>query len=61
MYGLSDSGWVDSELFHLWFENHFLTHAPASRPLLLIMDDLRKRNIQNKEKKKRRLSKVTDR
>ena len=38
MYGLSESGWVDSELFHLWFENHFLVYAPAARPLLLIMD-----------------------
>ena len=38
MYGLSSSGWVDSELFHLWFENHFLTYPPSAWPLLLIMD-----------------------
>ena len=38
MYGLSNSGWVDSELFHLWFEHHFLVYAPSARPLLLIMD-----------------------
>ena len=38
MYGLSSSGWIDSELFDTWFQNHFLAYAPASRPLLLILD-----------------------
>jgi hypothetical protein len=38
MYGLSSSGWIDSELFDAWFQNHFLSYAPASRPLLLILD-----------------------
>ena len=38
MYGLSTSGWVDSELFDAWFQNHFLAYSPASRPLLLILD-----------------------
>ena len=38
MYGLSQNGWVDSELFDLWFSNHFLAHAVPTRPLLLIMD-----------------------
>ncbi len=38
LYGLSENGWIDSELFHLWFENHFLVYAPSARPLLLIMD-----------------------
>ena len=27
-YGLSDSGWMDSELFERCFKNHFLPHAP---------------------------------
>jgi hypothetical protein len=38
MYGLSGSGWMDSEIFENWFTNHFLLYAPPSRPLLLLMD-----------------------
>ena len=38
MYGLSNKGWMDLELFSDWFTHHFLVHAPAARPLLLIMD-----------------------
>jgi hypothetical protein len=38
MYGLSQSGWINSDLFQLWFQNHFLAHVPSARPLLLIMD-----------------------
>ena len=37
-YGLSDSGWMDSELFEGWFKNHFIPHAPPVRPLLLMLD-----------------------
>ena len=37
-YGLSDSGWIDRELFHLWLSKHFLTHAIGNRPLLLLLD-----------------------
>lgn len=38
MYGLSDNGWMDSEIFENWFLHHFLLHAPSSRPLLLLLD-----------------------
>ena len=38
IYGLSDSGWMNSELFELWFLHHFLHHAPAARPLLVLLD-----------------------
>ena len=38
MYGLSDSGWMDGEIFDNWFTHHFLAHAPPSRPLLLLLD-----------------------
>ena len=38
MYGLSDSGWMDGELFDQWFRHHFLAHAPPARPLLLLLD-----------------------
>jgi len=37
VYGLSKKGWIDGELFDLWF-SHFLAHAPPMRPLLLLMD-----------------------
>ena len=37
LYGLSSKGWIDQELFDLWF-HHFLTYAPQARPLLLLMD-----------------------
>ena len=37
-YGLSESGWMNSELFEEWFKHHFLVHAPAMRPLLLLLD-----------------------
>lgn len=38
MYGLSSKGWIDSELFDLWFTHHFLAYAPPTRPLLLLLD-----------------------
>lgn len=38
MYGLSSNGWIDSELFELWFKHHFLAYAPPTRPLLLLLD-----------------------
>ena len=38
MYGLSDTGWMNSEIFCNWFTHHFLVHTPASRPLLLLLD-----------------------
>jgi len=38
-YGLSKSGWTDSELFNGWLKEHFMTHAVKGRPLLLLLDD----------------------
>lgn len=38
IYGLSSKGWVDQELFQIWFEHHFLRYAPPIRPILLLMD-----------------------
>ena len=37
-YARSEKGWIDTDLFEHWFNNHFLTHAVSSRPLLLILD-----------------------
>lgn len=38
IYGLSSKGWIDQELFDLWFTRHFLRYAPPVRPLVLLMD-----------------------
>ena len=38
IYGLSSNGWIDSDLFCLWFSNHFLAYAPPSHPFLLLLD-----------------------
>lgn len=38
MYGLSSNGWIDTELFEMWFRHHFLAYAPPVRPLLLLLD-----------------------
>ncbi len=38
MYGLSDNGWMDWEIFEAWFINRFLVYAPPARPILLLMD-----------------------
>ena len=37
-YGLSNKGWVDSELFRGWLVEHFLVHAVGARPILLLLD-----------------------
>ena len=39
-YGLilSPKGWIDGELFKLWLEKHFVKHAVAEWPLLLLLD-----------------------
>ena len=37
-YGLSDNGWVDTELFKGWLTDHFIEHAVGARPILLLMD-----------------------
>lgn len=38
LYGWSDSGCINSDLFKKWFLKQFLLHAPKERPLLLIFD-----------------------
>ena len=37
MYAMG-SGWMDSELFQMWFFNHFLKLVPKRRPLILFLD-----------------------
>ena len=38
LHAFSSNGWIDQELFDLWFNNLSLKCAPAVRPLLLLMD-----------------------
>ena len=38
MYGLTDNGWINTEVLEHWFLHHFLPKAPSERPLLLLMD-----------------------
>ena len=37
-YGLSDSGWMEMELFKRWLMKHFLPNVGAVRPILLLLD-----------------------
>ena len=39
-YGLSSSGWMDTELFKAWpwMKDHLLKYAVGIRPLLLVLD-----------------------
>ncbi len=37
VYGLSANGWMDTELFKLWFNHHFLVYALPVHPLLLLI------------------------
>ena len=38
LYGMSENGWIDQELFFYWLKDMFLKHIPPERPVMLIMD-----------------------
>ena len=38
MNSLSESGWIDGELFDLWSRHYFLCHSPPLHPLVLLLD-----------------------
>ena len=38
LYGMSDKGWTDMELFSYWMKDLFLAHIPPARPVLLLLD-----------------------
>jgi hypothetical protein len=38
LYGMSKNSWINSELFHGWFVDHFLNYVPRTRPLILLLD-----------------------
>jgi len=35
-YGCSNKGWINTDLFESWMSDHFIKHAVAARPLLLL-------------------------
>ena len=37
-YRLSDKGWINTDLYDSWLDEHFLKHAVPARPLLLLLD-----------------------
>ena len=37
---MSPNGWMDSEMFNRWFEQHFLCYIPATRPIILLQSYL---------------------
>lgn len=37
-YGLSDKGWINTDLFEGWLIEHFIEYAVPGRPLLLMLD-----------------------
>ena len=37
-YGLSDKGWINTELFEAWLSELFLQYAVSALPLLLLLD-----------------------
>jgi len=37
-YGLSDTGWINADLFKGWMVEHFIQYAVPGRPLLLLLD-----------------------
>ena len=39
LYGKSDSGYMDGDLFLTWFKEIFLLNCGRDRPVLLIMDN----------------------
>lgn len=38
LYGMSESGWIDQELFLYWLKRLFINHIPPQRPVLLLFD-----------------------
>jgi hypothetical protein len=39
LYGSSETGYMDSELFELWFQQIFIPYCGSHRPVLLVLDN----------------------
>jgi len=42
LYGVSENGWITQQLFKEWFHRHFLAFIPSNRPVVLLMDAIRR-------------------
>ena len=38
LYGMSDKGWTDMELFSYWMSDLFIAHIPPAHPIILLLD-----------------------
>ena len=38
LYGMSESGWIDQELFFYWLKKLFIKQIPPQRPVMLLYD-----------------------
>ena len=38
LYGMSEKGWTDQEMFFFWMTELFVKHIPPARPVLLLVD-----------------------
>ena len=38
LYGMSDKGWTDQELFFYWMTQLFVKYIPPTRPVMLLVD-----------------------
>ena len=38
VFSVTDSGYMDTQTFYMWFANHFLPNLPPARPVLLLID-----------------------
>ena len=38
VFSVTDSGYMDTQTFYMWFANHFLPNLPPARPVVLLID-----------------------
>ena len=38
VFSMTDSGYMDTQTFYMWFANHFLPNLPPARPVVLLID-----------------------
>ena len=38
LYGMSENGWIDQELFYYWLDRLFLEHITPQCPVMLLCD-----------------------
>ena len=38
LYGMSEKGWTDQELFYYWLTEQFVKHIPPTQPVILLVD-----------------------